>query len=107
MSPQLATVATMLLVAILVLANTVSADGSISGVYDAGLQFAERTGRQFQSLTTNRWRLVSRRKNHRRLRHKSRERISKRTHPATNRIATAITIGEELFLSNDVLWLPC
>lgn len=44
MSPQLATVATMLLAAILVLANTVSADGSISGVYDAGLQLAERTG---------------------------------------------------------------
>ncbi len=34
----------MLLVAILVLTNTVSADGSISGVYDAGLQLAERTG---------------------------------------------------------------
>lgn len=42
-SPQLATVATMLLVAVLVMANTVSADGSISGVYDAGLQLAERT----------------------------------------------------------------
>ena len=44
MSPQLATVATMLLVAILVLTNTVSADGSIGGVYDAGLRLAERTG---------------------------------------------------------------
>jgi anti-sigma factor RsiW len=43
MSPQLATTATMLLVAILVLTNTVSADGSIGGVYDAGLQLAERT----------------------------------------------------------------
>jgi anti-sigma factor RsiW len=42
-SPQLATVATMLLVAILVLTNTVSADGSISGVYNASLQLAERT----------------------------------------------------------------
>lgn len=42
-SPQLATVATMLLVAILVLANTVSADGSIGGVYNASLQLAERT----------------------------------------------------------------
>lgn len=42
-SPQLATVATMLLVAILVLANTVSADGSISGVYNASLQLAEQT----------------------------------------------------------------
>jgi hypothetical protein len=45
-SPQLATVAMMILVAILVLTSTVSADGSISGVYDAGLQLAERTGGQ-------------------------------------------------------------
>ena len=45
-SPQLATVAMMILVAILVLTSTVSADGSISGVYDAGLQLAERTGAQ-------------------------------------------------------------
>src|SRR5678816_3792542 len=42
-SPQLATVATMLLVAILVLTNTVSADGSISGIYNASLELAERT----------------------------------------------------------------
>jgi len=42
-SPQLATVATMLLVAILVLTNTVSADGSISGVYKVSLQLAEQT----------------------------------------------------------------
>jgi hypothetical protein len=33
----------MLLAATLVLTNTVSADGSISGVYAAGLQLAERT----------------------------------------------------------------
>jgi hypothetical protein len=45
-SPQLATVATMVLVAILVLTSTVSADGTISGVYNAGLQLAERTGAQ-------------------------------------------------------------
>lgn len=45
-SPQLVTVATMLLMAILVLTSTVSADGSISGVYDAGLQLAERTSAQ-------------------------------------------------------------
>jgi hypothetical protein len=51
MSPQLATVATMLLVAMLVLTNTVSADGSIGGVYDAGLQLAERTGGQSKSIT--------------------------------------------------------
>jgi anti-sigma factor RsiW len=42
-SPQLASVATMLLVAIVVLTNTVSADGSISGVYKASLQLAEQT----------------------------------------------------------------
>jgi anti-sigma factor RsiW len=42
-SPQLATVATMLLVAILVLTNTVSADGSIGGVYKATVQLAEQT----------------------------------------------------------------
>ena len=42
-SPQLATVATMLLVAVFVLANTVSADGSISGVYHASLRLAEQT----------------------------------------------------------------
>ena len=35
----------MLLVAILVLTNTVSADGSISGVYNASLQLAEQTGK--------------------------------------------------------------
>lgn len=42
-SPQFATVATMLLVAMMVLTNTVSADGSISGVYNAGLTLARRT----------------------------------------------------------------
>jgi hypothetical protein len=42
-SPQLATVATMLLVAVFVLANTVSADGSISGVYRASLRLAEQS----------------------------------------------------------------
>lgn len=42
-SPQLATVATMLLVAVFVLTNTVSADGSISGMYHASLQLAEQT----------------------------------------------------------------
>ena len=45
-SPQLASVATMLLVSILVLTNTVSADGSIGGVYNAGVQLAERTSGQ-------------------------------------------------------------
>jgi len=41
-SPQLATVATMLLLCVLVLVNTVSADGSIRGLYDAGIELAER-----------------------------------------------------------------
>lgn len=49
-SPQLATVATMLLAAVLVLSSTVSADGSISGVYDAGLQLAEQTAGTTQAL---------------------------------------------------------
>ena len=42
-SPQLATVATMLLVAVFVLSNTVSADGSISGVYSASMRLAEQS----------------------------------------------------------------
>lgn len=42
-SPQLATVATMLLVAVFVLTNTVSADGSISGVYSASIRLAEQS----------------------------------------------------------------
>src|SRR5438477_12250845 len=41
-SPQLATVATMLLICVLVLVNTVSADGSIRGLYDAGIELAAR-----------------------------------------------------------------
>ncbi|HEU4767998.1 MAG TPA: hypothetical protein VFS77_11505, partial [Pyrinomonadaceae bacterium] len=51
MSPQLATVATMLLAAVLVLSSTVSADGSITGVYNAGLQLAERTSGQTQAFS--------------------------------------------------------
>ncbi|MCM3905064.1 MAG: zf-HC2 domain-containing protein [Pyrinomonadaceae bacterium] len=42
-SPQLARVAIMLLVAVFVLSNTVSADGSISGVYRAGLALAAQS----------------------------------------------------------------
>jgi anti-sigma factor RsiW len=42
-SPQLASVATMLLVAVFVLANTVSADGSITGVYRASMRLAEQS----------------------------------------------------------------
>lgn len=49
MSPQLATVATMLLVAILVLTNTVSADGSIGGMYLATVKLAEQSYSQGSS----------------------------------------------------------
>jgi hypothetical protein len=42
-SPQLATVATMLLIAVFVLTSTVSADGSISGMYSASLRLARQT----------------------------------------------------------------
>ena len=42
-SPQLASVATMLLVSVFVLTNTVSTDGSVSGIYRASLQLVERT----------------------------------------------------------------
>jgi hypothetical protein len=42
-SPQLATVATMLLVAVFVLTNTVSTDGSVGGIYHASLQLAHKT----------------------------------------------------------------
>jgi hypothetical protein len=40
----------MLLVAMMVLTNTVSADGSIGGVYQAGLQLAGQTGTRTQKL---------------------------------------------------------
>jgi hypothetical protein len=42
-SPQLASVATMLLLSVFVLTNTVSTDGSVNGIYQASLQLAERT----------------------------------------------------------------
>src|SRR5260370_12704595 len=42
-SPQLVTVATMLLVSVLVLTNTVSTDCSVVGIYNATLQLADRT----------------------------------------------------------------
>jgi hypothetical protein len=49
MSPQLATVAMMLLLAVLVLTNTVSADGSISGMYLASVKLAEQSYSQGSS----------------------------------------------------------
>jgi len=52
-SPQLATVATMLLAAMLVLTNTVSADGSIGGVYAAGLRLAAQTGKSAEVNPTD------------------------------------------------------
>ncbi len=45
-SPQLATVATMLLVAVIVGTSTISDDGSIGGMYRASLRFAEQTYEQ-------------------------------------------------------------
>src|SRR5918911_5101369 len=42
-TPQLATVATMLLLAVLVGTSTLSPDGSIGGMYDASLRLAART----------------------------------------------------------------
>jgi len=42
-SPQFATVATMLLMAVLVLTSMVSADGSIGGMYRASIRLAEQT----------------------------------------------------------------
>jgi len=42
-SPQLASVATMLLVSVFVLTNTVSTDGSVGGIYNASLRLASRT----------------------------------------------------------------
>jgi hypothetical protein len=42
-SPQFATVATMLLVAVVVLTSTVSADGSVGGMYRASIRLAEKT----------------------------------------------------------------
>jgi len=45
-SPQFATVASMLLLAVLVLTNTVSADGSISGMYRSTVRLAEQTYEQ-------------------------------------------------------------
>src|ERR1043165_1964036 len=42
-TPQFATVATMLLLAVLVGTTTISPDGSISGMYTASLKLAERT----------------------------------------------------------------
>jgi hypothetical protein len=42
-SPQFATVATMLLVAVFVLTNTVSTDGSVGGIYHASLHLAQQT----------------------------------------------------------------
>ena len=44
--PQLAPVAMMILVAFLVFSQTVSADGSLSGVYQQGVQLAESTYQQ-------------------------------------------------------------
>jgi anti-sigma factor RsiW len=53
-SPQLATVATMLLVAVLVGTSTLSDDGSIGGMYRASLRFASRTYERGANLPVRR-----------------------------------------------------
>jgi anti-sigma factor RsiW len=53
-SPQLATVATMLLVAVLVGTSTLSDDGSIGGMYRASLRFASRTYERGATLPVGR-----------------------------------------------------
>jgi anti-sigma factor RsiW len=53
-SPQLATVATMLLVAVLVGTSTLSDDGSISGMYRASLRFASKTYERGANLPVRR-----------------------------------------------------
>jgi len=53
-SPQLATVATMLLVAVFVGTTTLSDDGSISGMYHASLRFAARTYERGTNLPVRR-----------------------------------------------------
>ncbi|HEY0100532.1 MAG TPA: zf-HC2 domain-containing protein [Pyrinomonadaceae bacterium] len=53
-SPQLATVATMLLVAVLVGTSTLSDDGSIGGMYRASLRFAARTYERGANLPVRR-----------------------------------------------------
>jgi len=50
-SPQLATVATMLLVAVFVLTSTVSADGSISGMYSASLRLSQQSYTQGKGVS--------------------------------------------------------
>jgi hypothetical protein len=53
-SPQLATVATMLLVAVLVGTSTLSDDGSIGGMYRASLRLASRTYERGMNLPVGR-----------------------------------------------------
>jgi anti-sigma factor RsiW len=53
-SPQLAMVATMLLVAVLVGTSTLSDDGSIGGMYRASLRFASRTYERGSNLPVGR-----------------------------------------------------
>lgn len=53
-SPQLATVATMLLVAVLVGTSTLSDDGSIGGMYRASLRLASRTYERGANLPVRR-----------------------------------------------------
>lgn len=58
-SPQLASVATMLLVSVFVLTNTVSTDGSVGGIYNASLLLAERTAGSATKSSANEIRQVA------------------------------------------------
>jgi anti-sigma factor RsiW len=53
LTPQFASVAMMLLMAFVIFSNTVSADGSISGVYKKGLQLAAQTYQQSSNAVEN------------------------------------------------------
>jgi hypothetical protein len=48
--PQLAPVAMMLILAFFVFSQTVSADGSLSGVYERSVQLAEQTYKQSENV---------------------------------------------------------
>ena len=90
----------MLLVSILVLTNTVSADGSIGGVYNAGVQLAERTGGQsnteVRQVTDDLKQLVEpeEQKPARLLLPRTRQ-ISKKIRSQTRNRATLVRIDEE------------
>ena len=98
-SPQLATVATMILAATIVLTNTVSADGSIGGVYAAGLQLAERTaGQAVAEFPPQQQPATPPAPKH------DADQQKESSGPKPNGSGHN---NQEEFLRDDVLWLPC